>query len=88
MGRSGSGKSTLLRCINGLEGVNEGTIRVAGAHVAQDDLRLKALRQKVGMIFRQFNLFPHLTARENVVIAQRVVKKTPRSGQPSHSRWP
>ncbi len=76
IGKSGSGKSTLLRCINGLETIDEGSILVAGAHLAPDELHLKALRLKVGMIFQQFNLFPHLTAGGNVMLAQRVVKKT------------
>ncbi|MGE0153058.1 MAG: amino acid ABC transporter ATP-binding protein [Reyranellaceae bacterium] len=79
IGKSGSGKSTLLRCINGLETIDEGSILVAGAHLAPDELHLKALRLKVGMIFQQFNLFPHLTAGGNVMLAQRVVKKTPKA---------
>ncbi|WP_330646873.1 amino acid ABC transporter ATP-binding protein [Thioclava sp. FTW29] len=79
IGKSGSGKSTLLRCINGLETINEGAISVAGEQLLQDDLHLRALRQKVGMIFQQFNLFPHKTAGENVMLAQQVVKKRSRS---------
>ena len=78
IGKSGSGKSTLLRCINGLETIDEGSIVVAGAHLLPDEVHLKALRLKVGMIFQQFNLFPHLTAGSNVMLAQRVVKKTPK----------
>ncbi|WP_207459282.1 amino acid ABC transporter ATP-binding protein [Azospirillum sp. SYSU D00513] len=78
IGRSGSGKSTLLRCINGLETIDDGSILVAGAHVLPDDLHLKALRLKVGMIFQQFNLFPHLSAGRNVMLSQMVVKKTPK----------
>lgn len=75
IGKSGSGKSTLLRCINGLETIDEGSISVAGAQLLPDDLHLKALRLKVGMIFQQFNLFPHLTAGRNVMLSQMVVKK-------------
>ncbi len=77
IGKSGSGKSTLLRCINGLETVNGGTISVAGAQLQADEPHLKALRLKVGMIFQQFNLFPHLTVGGNVMLSQTVVKKTP-----------
>ncbi|MBS9479088.1 amino acid ABC transporter ATP-binding protein [Ancylobacter radicis] len=79
IGRSGSGKSTLLRCINGLENIDEGSISVAGAQLLPDELHLKALRLKVGMIFQSFNLFPHLTAGRNVMLSQMVVKKTPRA---------
>lgn len=78
IGKSGSGKSTLLRCINGLEVPTGGTISVAGAQVADDETHLKALRLKVGMIFQQFNLFPHLSAGGNVMLSQMVVKKTPK----------
>ncbi|GAB2884563.1 amino acid ABC transporter ATP-binding protein [Uliginosibacterium flavum] len=77
IGRSGSGKSTLLRSINGLETFDQGLVEVDGErlHAGQTDLR--ALRQKVGMVFQQFNLFPHLTAGQNVMLAPQVVKKTP-----------
>ncbi|WP_024301136.1 amino acid ABC transporter ATP-binding protein [Pseudogulbenkiania sp. MAI-1] len=76
IGRSGSGKSTLLRSINGLEAIDDGLIEVDGErlHAGQTDLR--ALRLKVGMVFQQFNLFPHLSAGENVMLATKVVKKT------------
>ncbi|OWV82230.1 amino acid ABC transporter ATP-binding protein [Rhizobium sp. R634] len=79
IGKSGSGKSTLLRCINGLESITQGSISVAGAQLMDDEVHLKALRQKVGMIFQQFNLFPHLTVGGNVMLSQTVVKKTPKS---------
>jgi len=75
IGRSGSGKSTLLRCINGLENIDSGSIEVAGARLAADDAHLRALRLKVGMIFQQFNLFPHLTAGRNVMLSPIIVKK-------------
>ncbi|KXG86667.1 amino acid ABC transporter ATP-binding protein [Agrobacterium bohemicum] len=78
IGKSGSGKSTLLRCINGLETISSGAISVAGAQFIDDELHLKALRLKVGMIFQQFNLFPHLNVGENVMLSQKVVKKTPK----------
>ncbi len=74
-GKSGSGKSTLLRCINGLETINDGSITVAGAQLAPDEVHLRALRLKVGMIFQGFNLFPHLTAGRNVMLSPMVVKK-------------
>ena len=78
IGKSGSGKSTLLRCINGLENIDSGSISVDGVQLLPDEVHLKALRLKVGMIFQQFNLFPHLTAGANVMLAQTVVKKTPK----------
>jgi|SRR6056297_1914177 len=77
IGKSGSGKSTLLRCINGLEPIDEGAIRIAGERLHLSKAGLRKLRLKVGMIFQQFNLFPHLTAGGNVMLAQRVVRKTP-----------
>ena len=75
IGRSGSGKSTLLRSINGLERIDGGVIEVDGECVDPGQIDLRALRQKVGMVFQQFNLFPHLTAGENVMLALKVVKK-------------
>jgi ABC-type polar amino acid transport system, ATPase component len=79
IGKSGSGKSTLLRCINGLETIDEGSIQVAGAQLLPDEVHLKALRLKVGMIFQSFNLFPHHTVGGNVMLSQMVVKKTPKA---------
>ncbi|WP_374631957.1 amino acid ABC transporter ATP-binding protein [Ferrovibrio sp.] len=75
IGKSGSGKSTLLRCINGLETYDDGKIAVDGATVGEDPKSLRNLRQTVGMVFQQFNLFPHLTAGRNVMLAPMVVKK-------------
>jgi polar amino acid transport system ATP-binding protein len=75
IGKSGSGKSTLLRCINGLEVFQKGGIDVAGSPVLNSAAALRVLRQKVGMIFQQFNLFPHMTAGRNVMLAPMVVKK-------------
>ncbi|WP_287496457.1 amino acid ABC transporter ATP-binding protein [Pandoraea sp. CB10b_02] len=77
IGKSGSGKSTLLRTLNGLERFDAGSVAVDGVHVGARDTDLRALRLKVGMVFQQYNLFPHLSAGENVMLAQRVVKKTP-----------
>ncbi len=75
IGKSGSGKSTLLRTINGLEVVNDGVIMVGGKKISDRDADLLALRLQVGMVFQQFNLFPHYTALENVMLSPQVVKK-------------
>ena len=77
IGKSGSGKSTLLRCINGLESIDSGSISVAGVQLLHSEAALKELRLQVGMIFQQFNLFPHLSAGRNVMLSQMVVKKVP-----------
>ncbi|EZH82931.1 amino acid ABC transporter ATP-binding protein [Ectopseudomonas composti] len=79
IGRSGSGKSTFLRTLNGLESINDGVIEVDGDYIDAARADLRSLRQKVGMVFQQFNLFPHLTAGENVMLAPQVVKKTSRT---------
>jgi polar amino acid transport system ATP-binding protein len=76
IGRSGSGKSTLLRCINGLETYQGGAILADGIEVGGEKANLRELRRHVGMVFQQFNLFPHLTAAENVMLAPTVVNKT------------
>jgi polar amino acid transport system ATP-binding protein len=78
IGRSGSGKSTLLRCINGLETYQSGAILADGIEVGGANANLRELRRNVGMVFQQFNLFPHLTVAENVMLAQTVVNKTPK----------
>ncbi len=75
IGKSGSGKSTLLRCINGLETYDEGSIIVDGIDVGKSRDNLRDLRRNVGMVFQQFNLFPHLTAAENVMLAPKVVNR-------------
>ncbi len=75
IGRSGSGKSTLLRCINGLETFQAGNILADGIEVGGLKTNLRELRRHVGMVFQQFNLFPHLTAAENVMLAPMVVNK-------------
>lgn len=69
IGPSGSGKSTLLRCVNLLEQPNGGTIRVGGFNVTDPEVNLDKMRQQVGMVFQQFNLFPHLTVLENCTIS-------------------
>jgi len=74
IGRSGSGKSTLLRCINGLEPFQGGKITVAGHAVDQNPKRLRALRKEVGIVFQSYNLFPHLTVGQNIMLAPRLAK--------------
>ena len=74
IGASGSGKSTLLQCINGLEPIQSGQIVVDGIDVHGKSTNLNSLRQKLGIVFQQYNAFPHLTALENVALAPRVVK--------------
>ena len=75
IGPSGSGKSTVLRCINHLETPTSGEIWVDGIKMTHNAKNINAIRAEVGIVFQQFNLFPHLTTLENVVIAQRVVRK-------------
>jgi polar amino acid transport system ATP-binding protein len=75
IGRSGSGKSTLLRCINGLEPIQGGAIRVDGDLVNAPKADLRKLRQKVGIVFQSYNLFPHLTVERNITLAPTVVRK-------------
>lgn len=67
IGPSGSGKSTILRCLNGLETYQKGEIRIDGQRVDPEDKSIKAIRQRVSMVFQRFNLFPHRTAIENVM---------------------
>jgi polar amino acid transport system ATP-binding protein len=69
IGPSGSGKSTLIRCINALNDIQQGSIKVEGIEVNDPDLDKLELRKKVGMVFQQYNLFPHKTALENVMMA-------------------
>ena len=73
IGGSGSGKSTLLMCINGLEPIQKGSIRVDGTEVHAPATDLNKLRQKIGIVFQQWNAFPHLTVLENVMLAPRKV---------------
>ena len=78
IGRSGSGKSTLLRCINGLEKFDNGAIIVDRQAVSDDENHLRELSLSVGMVFQNFNLFPHMTVLENVMLAPRLVLKKSR----------
>jgi polar amino acid transport system ATP-binding protein len=75
IGRSGSGKSTMLRCINGLEKVQAGRVVVDGIDVTAPGANFNLLRQRAGMVFQSYNLFPHLTVERNVMLALRLVKK-------------
>ncbi len=78
IGPSGAGKSTLLRCINHLEKPDRGTIIVDGIPLTHEKANINKIRAEVGMVFQQFNLFPHLTALENITLAQIVVRKRSR----------
>lgn len=75
LGRSGSGKSTLLRCLNGLERIQAGTIEVVGHQMSYEPTPLRDLRRDVGIVFQQYNLFPHLTVGQNIMLAPKLVKK-------------
>jgi glutamate transport system ATP-binding protein len=68
-GPSGSGKSTMLRCINGLEPIDSGTIRFDGEKVDSNDRHVYGIRAQIGMVFQSFNLFPHMTVRQNITMA-------------------
>ena len=81
IGRSGSGKSTALRCINRLETIDEGRISVCGHDVTSSQLNVNRLHRDVGIVFQSYNLFPHLTAEENVMLAPRLVLKLPHAEQ-------
>jgi polar amino acid transport system ATP-binding protein len=74
IGPSGSGKSTLLRCANRLEAIQSGEIRLEGEAISAPDADINRLRQRIGMVFQSFNLFPHKTALENVTLGPRKVK--------------
>ena len=78
VGPSGAGKSTLLRCINGLERLDGGTVEIDGEVLEYKEKSLNRMRENVGMVFQQFNLFPHLTALENVTLGPIMVKKMSR----------
>ncbi|MEW1848058.1 amino acid ABC transporter ATP-binding protein [Nonomuraea angiospora] len=75
IGPSGSGKSTLLRCVNLLEVPTKGRVFVEGVELTDPDVDIDAVRRRIGMVFQQFNLFPHMTALQNVMIAQQRVLK-------------
>ena len=74
-GPSGSGKSTLIKCVNGLEAIDAGTIRIDGKTLGAKGTDMSVLRAQVGMVFQNFELFPHLTIQQNLTLAQRKVLK-------------
>jgi len=77
-GPSGSGKSTLLRCVNGLEPFQKGEVTVDGISVSDPKTNLYKLREKIGMVFQRFELYPHMTAMENITLAPLKVRKWPK----------
>ena len=79
IGRSGSGKSTALRCIDRLESVDSGQIEVCGHDITSPRLNLQQLRRDVGIVFQSYNLFPHMTVAENIMLAPRLVLKRKRA---------
>jgi ABC-type polar amino acid transport system ATPase subunit len=85
-GPSGSGKSTLIRCINKLETISSGQLEVDGVQVESRSANVNKLRTEIGMVFQQFNLFPHLTVLQNVVLAPVQVRHTPRRQAEEHGR--
>jgi polar amino acid transport system ATP-binding protein len=86
IGPSGSGKSTLLRCINLLEPLDSGRILFEGEDITRKGTDLSAVRQRIGIVFQQFNLFPHLTAIDNLTLAARRIRKLPRSEAEARAR--
>ena len=86
IGPSGSGKSTFIRCINALNDIQQGSIKVEGIEVHDPNLDKLELRKKVGMVFQQYNLFPHKTALENIMMAPIKVLKEPKAEVEARAR--
>ena len=86
IGPSGSGKSTLLRCVNRLEPIQEGRIFFEGEEITKKGADVSALRAKIGIVFQQFNLFPHLTVMNNLTLAARRIRKLPRAEAETRAR--
>lgn len=86
-GPSGSGKSTMIRCINRLEEHQQGRIVVAGIELTSDLKNIEAIRREVGMVFQQFNLFPHLTVLQNLTLAPVWVRKLPKKEAEETARY-
>ena len=78
LGPSGCGKSTLLRCMNGLEEYQSGSITLDGEKITKNDANMTALRQRIGMVFQSYELFPHLTIQDNITLAPVQVQKVPK----------
>jgi polar amino acid transport system ATP-binding protein len=86
-GPSGSGKSTLIRCINRLETIQKGELVVDGMKVHDSKTNMTKLRAEIGFVFQQFNLYPHMTALQNVTLAPMKVRKTPRKDAEDQGRY-
>jgi len=86
IGPSGSGKSTLLRCVNLLEPIQAGRIYLEGDEITRKGADVSAVRQRVGIVFQQFNLFPHLTTMDNLTLAARRIRKIRRRDAEAHAR--
>jgi polar amino acid transport system ATP-binding protein len=86
IGPSGSGKSTLLRCVNLLEPVDSGKVFFEGEEITGKGVRVDAIRQRIGIVFQQFNLFPHLRTMDNLTLAARRVGKVPRKEAEQRAR--
>jgi ABC-type polar amino acid transport system ATPase subunit len=86
IGPSGSGKSTLLRCVNMLEPIQSGRIFFEGQEITGKGVDVTAIRQRIGIVFQQFNLFPHLTVMNNLTLAARRIRKLPRVEAESRAR--
>ncbi len=86
VGPSGCGKSTLLRCINALEEIQEGEIRLDGQRISGNSGDLAELRRKIGMVFQSYDLFPHLNVLDNITLAPRKVLKTPAAEAEAEAR--
>ncbi|HRY10779.1 MAG: amino acid ABC transporter ATP-binding protein [Actinobacteria bacterium] len=86
IGASGSGKSTLLRCVNGLEAVDAGLVRIDDIEVTAPDVDLDEVRKRVGIVFQQFNLFPHMSVLDNITLAPRKVLGMRRSDAETAAR--
>ena len=86
IGPSGSGKSTLLRCINLLEPIQSGRIFLEGEEITRKGVDVSAIRTRIGIVFQQFNLFPQLTALDNLTLAARRIRKMPRRDAESRAR--
>jgi polar amino acid transport system ATP-binding protein len=86
IGPSGSGKSTLLRCVNLLEQIQDGRIFFEGEEITAKGVDVTAIRQRIGIVFQQFNLFPHLTVMNNLTLAARRIRKLPRGEAENRAR--
>ena len=86
IGPSGSGKSTLLRCVNLLEPIQAGRITFEGEEITGKGVDVSAVRQRIGIVFQQFNLFPHLTVMDNLTLAARRIRKLPRAEAEDRAR--